>query len=221
MAELNKKLHLLKLDSTQEAIKLYSTLAEVGDNYITLRVDNSVCYAKLGDIADVNASHLRIKKNGVTYAGLTIAKPAYAEVDFTTAGNFTWTAPVNVTRIRLALVGGGGSATVDFFGTKYSYGYPTASRFGSYATSTSKINHTRNESPKGYALGFDSALGSGAYGKGAPSVGDYNGFTGNTYNGYIDVVAGQSYTIVVGAPDSTYSSKGNNGFVKIAYGGDI
>lgn len=143
----------------------------------------------------------------------------YTEVDFTTSGSFTFTVPTGVTKLRLALVGGGGSATVvsGDNGDTYSYGYPTASRFGSYATSTSKINRTTNESPKGYALGFDSALGSGAYGKGAPSVGDYNGFTGNTYNGYIDVVSGQTYNIVVGAAGLSATS----GFVKIAYGGDI
>lgn len=109
MTELTKKLQLLKPDSTQEAIKLYSTLTEVGDNYLTFRVDNALCYAKLGDVMHVNASHLRVKKNGVIYAILTTAKPAYTEVAFTAAGTYTWTAPANVTKIKLAMVGGGGS----------------------------------------------------------------------------------------------------------------
>jgi len=46
MAELNKKLHLLKPDSTQEAIKLYSTLAEVGDNYSNVKVPAYTGYYK-------------------------------------------------------------------------------------------------------------------------------------------------------------------------------
>jgi len=46
MAELNKKLHLLKLDSTQEAIKLYSALAEVGDNHLNVKVPAYTEYYK-------------------------------------------------------------------------------------------------------------------------------------------------------------------------------
>lgn len=57
----------------------------------------------------VNASSLSMVVSGVKYKVITIAKPAYTEVDFTTAGTFTWTAPANVTKIKLAMVGGGGS----------------------------------------------------------------------------------------------------------------
>jgi len=149
------------------------------------------------------------------YKALTIAKHAYAEVDFTTAGTFTWTAPANVTRIRFAMVGGGAGCWVqggDNFDT-YGYYNPTASSFGNYATSTSQLKDTVN----GYALGFNSTVGSGSFGCGGASAGQHQGYTGNTYNGYIDVVAGQTYNIVVGAANQG----GTSGFVKIAYGGDI
>lgn len=98
-------------------------------------------------------------------------------------------------------------------------GNPTRSSFGSNNTNTSKVT-TGTSNRTGYALGFNTSNTSGVFGK-AGSRSSYYGCLGNNYNGYIDVVPGQTYTIVVGAPDSTYSSKGNNGFVKIAYGGDI
>jgi len=114
------------------------------------------------------------------------------------------------------MVGGGAgcsSSSNDNGSDSYYYSDITYSSFGSYATSTSRITH----SASGYALGFNTTLGSGSFGCGAPSVGESAGYTGNTYNGYIDVVAGQSYNIKVGAANQG----GTSGFVKIAYGGDI
>ena len=100
-----------------------------------------------------------------------------------------------------------------------SRGKPTVSSFGTYSTSISQVI-TGSSSRTGYELGFDTSNTSGIFGK-AGHDGNTYGYLGNTYNEEVDVVPGQTYNIVVGAPDSTYSSQGNCGFVKIAYGGDI
>ena len=186
----------------------------IGKIAITATEVSTANYAFLEN--PVNASSLSMVVSGVKYKVLTKANLAYTEVDFTTAGTFTWTAPVNVKRIRLAMVGGGAgcsSSSNDNGSDSYYYSDITSSFFGSYATSTSRLTH----SASGYALGFNTTLGSGSFGCGGPSVGESAGYTGNTYNGYIDVVAGQSYNIKVGAANQG----GTSGFVKIAYGGDI
>lgn len=94
---------------------------------------------------------------------------------------------------------------------------PTSSSFSTLTTgNTSPYTY----SSLGYALGFDTNNASGTYGAAGTENG-LNGIQGKYYTGYMDVVAGQQITIVVGAKEATYSVKGNGGFVKIAYGGDI
>ena len=38
------------------------------------------------------------------------AKPAYTEKSWTTAGTYSWTVPAGVTRVRVAVCGGGGGS---------------------------------------------------------------------------------------------------------------
>ena len=112
MAEMTKKLHFLK-NGTEQTAKAYSTTAEAGSSYITNVIDNTTCYIPLGATGDAQATIGRVTKGGTTYAIKSQAKPAYAEKSWTTAGTYTWTAPAGVTRIRVAVCGGGGGqATV-------------------------------------------------------------------------------------------------------------
>ena len=91
---------------------------------------------------------------------------------------------------------------------------------GSGGSPNGKENNT------GFALSF--VMADGNYGKGG-YVNSYNtnGGSGGYNTGYVDVLEGEVYTIVVGAGGHAKyqrycsSNDGNSGFVLIAYGGDI
>ena len=68
-----------------------------------------------------------------------------------------------------------------------------------------------NSITDGFLMSFDRTIGT--YGRG----GQYSG-SGGYASQYMDVTAGQTYTITVGASGGT---NGSAGFVLIAYGGDI
>jgi len=85
---------------------------------------------KVGSTAYTNTSTLAVGTHTVTCtatktggnsesATMTVivnsAKPAYTEKSWTTAGTYTWTAPAGVTRVRVAVCGGGsgGACTYD------------------------------------------------------------------------------------------------------------
>lgn len=69
MGTLTKKLHILKSGGTEETCNIYTTPEEVGGSpYLALEVDGAKGYVKLGNTTDANATHLRVEKNGTTYA---------------------------------------------------------------------------------------------------------------------------------------------------------
>lgn len=69
MGTLTKKLHILKSGGTEETCNIYTTPEEVGGSpYLALEVDGANGYVKLGNTTDANATHLRVEKNGTTYA---------------------------------------------------------------------------------------------------------------------------------------------------------
>lgn len=69
MTTFTKKLHILKAGGTEETCNIYTTLEEVGGSpYLALKVDGTKGYVKLGSTTDDNATHLRVEKNGTTYA---------------------------------------------------------------------------------------------------------------------------------------------------------
>ena len=69
MAVLTKKLYIKNAAGTQVACNIYSTAAEAGTNYLTVKVDSSTTgYVKLGTTSDSYATSGRVKKGGTTYA---------------------------------------------------------------------------------------------------------------------------------------------------------
>ncbi len=69
MGTLTKKLHILKSGGTEETCNIYTTPGEVGGSpYLALEVDGTKGYVKLGSTTDANATHLRVERNGTTYA---------------------------------------------------------------------------------------------------------------------------------------------------------
>lgn len=77
MGTFTKKLHILKTGGTEETCNIYTTPEEVGGSpYLALEVDGQKGYVKLGSTTDANATHLRVKKNGTTYAAWKQAQVA-------------------------------------------------------------------------------------------------------------------------------------------------
>ena len=69
MGTLTKKLHILKAGGTEEICSIYTTPEEVGGSpYLALNVDGQKGYVKLGNAIDARATHLRVKKDNITYA---------------------------------------------------------------------------------------------------------------------------------------------------------
>lgn len=223
MSILSKKLYIQKTGGTAVACNIYSTPAEAGDK--ALRVGNG--YAALKDVTDANATAGRVSIGGVIYSiavkhksggGATVP---YTEKSWTTAGSYTFTVPGGITRVRVAVCGGGAdngafgpgntggdTRAFDLFATGGEGGsawtYGNGGTPNGYASSGNSITD-------GFALSFDKA--SGDYGKG----GSYGG-SGGYDSQYVAVNAGQSYAITVGGAGGT---GGTGGFVLIGYGGDI
>lgn len=103
MGTLTKKLHVLKSGGTEDTCNIYTTPEEVGGSpYLALEVDGQKGYVKLGSTTDANATHLRVKKNGVTYAAWKEAEVAVPTGSVTLGlGTHTFTVPEGVTNINV------------------------------------------------------------------------------------------------------------------------
>ena len=116
MAKLNKKLNLLLKGVTENAT-LYSTLTEVQNQGLPLKVDGVQCYAKLGATTDELATRGRAKNTTGTYAILSTAQIPYGVAEYTTPGTYTFTAPTGCSTVKVIASGaGGGSGKNDGYG---------------------------------------------------------------------------------------------------------
>lgn len=217
------ELYIQKTGGTAVGCNIYSTAAEAGGK--ALRVGNG--YVALKPITDANATAGRVSINGVTYAIATQHTAAvsvpYTEQQWTKAGSYTFTVPDGITRVRVAVCGGGagkgsligngkGGDNTSAFGITATGGHGggVAWRKGAGGEPNGHAS-TGNNVTDGFALSFDKS--SGDYGKG----GNFGG-SGGYDSQYVAVTAGQTYTITVGAAGG---SGGTGGFVLLAYGGDI
>ena len=217
------ELYIQKTGGTAVGCNIYSTAAEAGGK--ALRVGNG--YVALKPITDANATAGRVSINGVTYAIATQHTAAvsvpYTEQQWTKAGSYTFTVPDGITRVRVAVCGGGagkgslfsngnGGDNTSAFGITATGGHGggVAFRKGAGGKPNGHAS-TGNNVTDGFALSFDKS--SGDYGKG----GNFGG-SGGYDSQYVAVTAGQSYTITVGGAGG---SGGTGGFVLLAYGGDI
>lgn len=217
------ELYIQKTGGTAVGCNIYSTAAEAGGK--ALRVGNG--YVALKPITDANATAGRVSINGVTYAIATQHTAAvsvpYTEQQWTKAGSYTFTVPDGITRVRVAVCGGGagkgsligngkGGGNTSAFGITATGGHGGGVAWGKGAGGEPNGHaSTGNNVTDGFALSFDKS--SGNYGKG----GNFGG-SGGYDSQYVTVTAGQSYTITVGGAGGT---NGTGGFVLIAYGGGI
>ena len=107
MGTLTKKLHILKTGGTEETCNIYTTPEEVGGSpYLALEVDGTKGYVKLGNTADANATHLRVEKNGTTYAAWKQAETTVPTGSLYLEGdNKTFTVPTGVRVLKISMVG--------------------------------------------------------------------------------------------------------------------
>ena len=113
MSILSKKLYVQKTGGTAVACTIYTTSAEAGDKALRVRVDNTDGYIALKATDDANATGMRVKIGDVIYAVATkhesgggVAVP-YTEQNWTKAGTYTFVVPAGVSRVRVAVCGGG------------------------------------------------------------------------------------------------------------------
>lgn len=110
MSILSQKLYIKKGSSTA-ACNIYSTAAEAGDNALKVKIDNARGYVALKKVDDANATAGRVSVDGVTYAIATQHTAAvsvpYTEKYWTDAGDYMFTVPSGVSRMRVAVCGGG------------------------------------------------------------------------------------------------------------------
>lgn len=229
MSTLNKKLYIKKNNGAAVGCNIYSTAAEAGDNALSVRVDGVAGYVALKPITDANATAGRVSIGGVTYAIATkhesgggTAVP-YTEKSWTEAGSHRFTVPTGITRIRVAVCGGGagkgsltgngkGGGNTDAFGLTATGGHGGGVAWSKGNGGTPNgIASSGNSITDGFLMSFD--LTKGTYGRG----GNYGG-SGGYDSQYVAVNARQSYTITVGGAGG---SGGTGGFVLIGYGGDI
>lgn len=107
MGTLTKKLHVLKSGGTEETCNIYTTPQEVGGSpYLALEVDGQKGYVKLGSTTDANATHLRVEKNGTTYAAWKKATVDVPTGTFTCTNDYnTITVPNGVTVLKVEIKG--------------------------------------------------------------------------------------------------------------------
>lgn len=230
MALLTRKLYIRK-NGVVTAINLYSTTAEInGSNYLTLRVDGALAYAKLDTVGAVNTTPLRVRKNGVVYQVSSSAVVPYATVQFTASGTFT--VPLGVTRLKVTAIGGGGGG-----GGADNDGYGTGGTIGNYVVSTITVTALAS-----YAVVVGEGGAGSAYSPRSPKPGS-NG-SASSFGGTLVTVAGGTgsgnkvYPANMGvqSPYSPYGDSGrggttnngplngvagNAGMVLVEYGGDI
>lgn len=227
MSTLNKKLYIKKNNGAAVGCNIYSTAAEAGENALSVRVGGVAGYVALKSVTDSNATAGRVSVGTMSYAIATQHTAAvtvpYTEQQWTKAGSYTFTVPDGVTRVRVAVCGGGAGKgglggnggngnTTSAFGVT-----ATGGRGGGVAWSKGAggepngIASSGNSITGGFALSFNKT--SGDYGKG----GQYGG-SGGYASRYVTVAAGQNYTLTVGGAGG---SNGTGGFVFVAYGGDI
>lgn len=235
MAELNKVLHIKK-GSTEQSVKLYTTVAEVGTPYMYSIVDGVQAYIPLGTESDSRASLGRVKEHdGTKFAILTSGKPPYHMDSYTEVGTYTWTCPRGVTQVRVTLAGGGGGgvATAQVGNLKF---YSASGGRGEKITTTHPVSSGNTYSVvvggggEGKTVVELYIYESGKAGDGSPSSFDTlsaKGGGGGTHQqerctqGTSYGEGGEGGTAWSSQEGETKANAGKAGWVNVEYGGDI
>lgn len=105
-----KHLGIKKGTSTWE-VPIYDNVAEAGNAYSYIKLNGTTGYIPLCTTDDSRATAGRVKEHtGTIWAIATSGIPEYKKITYSTPGSFTFTVPGGVTKLRVEVAGGGGSA---------------------------------------------------------------------------------------------------------------
>lgn len=227
MGVMGKKLYVKQTNGIATGCNIYTTAADAGDNALAVRADGAAGYVALKSITDTNATAGRVRIGTMTYAIATQHTAAvtvpYTEQQWTKAGSYTFTIPDGITRVRVAVCGGGagkGSLRANggnggdtmAFGVTATGGKGGGVGYKKGAGGTPNgYNSSGNSLTNGFAVSFTKSYGS--YGGG----GQYGG-SGGYDSQYVGVNTGHTYTLNVGKAGGT---NGVGGFILLGYGGDV
>lgn len=111
MAEFSQKLKIRLKSGTIQAIRLYSTAADIPawQKPMRMRVGGVVAWVPTSPVGSPDASSLRVRHPGsnAIYVVNTIGRATYGSQIFYNPGNFTFTVPAGARKLRITLVGGG------------------------------------------------------------------------------------------------------------------
>lgn len=228
MALLNAKLYIRPSGAAATACNLYSTIAEVGGDYVAITASGIKAYAKLGGTSDPFNTKSRVLKDGTTYAILTWVKAPYTKVEYRTPGTYTITIPADALTAKVTVAGGGGGGGGGYLkhhnmhvGCE-NYTGGTGGR-GALLTQTSAVT----------AGTYSVIVGAGGAGGGAGGNSGNTGGTSSVFSisaqggtgGGNNLAHGTSYgnggVGGAGGRGCDAGSAGSPGWVIIEYGGDI
>lgn len=211
MAELNKKIHIKK-GSTEQTVKLYSTIAEAGNTYSYIIVDGVQAYIPLASENDSRATMGRVKEHtGSQWAILTSGKPPYHKDSYTSPGTYTWTCPAGVTTARVTVAGGGSGGYEGVFGIN------SAGGSGALVINTVSVSPNSTYTIVVGAGGAGGKVNSYPHDGGTSSALGISAQGGKALNGSNDPVSYGNG----GAGGAAGNNYGSPGWVYIEYGGDI
>jgi len=131
MALHTKKLYYRR-GGTTYSIDLYTTTAEVGSEYLSLRDGSTTVYAKIDTVGSANESYLRVRKSGVTKSLLNTITSALSLSPTTISTNYiggtssvavtsaaAWTSSSNQTWLTASPSSGSTSTTVNLTAARY------------------------------------------------------------------------------------------------------
>lgn len=247
MAILAQKINLYSnAVNNTELANIYTTQAEMIPNKPNLPVTAGGIngFVQLDDVGAVNGTRGRVSRNsdGKTYQICNQAVVPYGQQAYTTPGKYTFTVPAGISKIRVAVCGGGGGWAGNYNNDpgQYNVGSGGTSSFSNLMSATGGgncydyLDTSGNDSwgytsvygftgspngtflsQHGWSLGFTFAHGDYGAGKDMAGGGGYN-------SGYINATAGATHQVTVGnAGMPNGSHKGKSGFVLVAWGGDI
>lgn len=208
MAEINTRLHY-KINGVTDEIKCYTTLTEVQNQGIPVKVGGVAGYAKYGPASDANASRGNYKPPGGTAQRiLKQAQVPYGSQMYTSAGTFTFTVPAGVTKLRITARGGGGGGGCGDRGYN-SIDYMTDSTGGAGGSGGSAKNRIINVSS---GATYSITIGVGGNGGTHPNPADKGKTGGSTIFGtLLTVTGGGGGSAAIVGQDETVGARGANG----------
>lgn len=240
MAEINTRLHYKKNGVTEE-IKCYTTLAEVQNQGMPVKVGGVAGYAKYGPASDANASQGNYKPQGGSVQRiLKQAQVPYGEQAYTTPGTYSFTVPSGVSVLQISGRGGGGC------GGQGHHWYDASDTLRQWTGGKGGNGGSANKRRIAVVSGntYDVTIGKGGI-RTYPGVGDggdtafgdllvitggkggahakyANGSNGNNGSPSDSYVEYQTYGVGgAGGFSSSPGTVGTGGMIKIAWGGDV